>query len=73
VKSRFVGLSPLSRIVANTMAFLDMLSPGSTPSIQQDIQDGRLSELDAWNEAVVRLARQTGLSTPLHTFIYHRL
>jgi len=60
-------------IVEKTMMFLDSLAPSGTTSLQRDIADGKLSELDAWNGAVVRLGREFGVSTPLHEFIYHSL
>ena len=55
------------------MAFLDSLPPGGTTSLQRDIADGKPSELDAWNRAVVRLGREAGVDTPLHEFISHSL
>jgi 2-dehydropantoate 2-reductase len=60
-------------IVAEKMAFIDSLAPDGTTSLQRDIADGRPSELEAWNGAVVRLGREAGVSTPLHEFIYHTL
>jgi len=41
-----------------------------TTSLQRDIGDGKPSELEYWNGAVVRLGREMGVSTPLHKFIY---
>ncbi len=60
-------------IVGTTMAFLDSMVPGGTTSLQRDIADGRPSELEAWNGAVVRLGRDAGVATPLHAFIYQSL
>lgn len=60
-------------IVAQTMAFIDSLPPSGTTSLQRDIAEGRPSELDAWNGAVVRLGAQAGVTTPLHGFIYASL
>ena len=57
-------------IVAKTMAFVDSLSPGATTSLQRDIADGKPSELEAWNGAVVRLGREAGVPTPLHAVLY---
>ena len=59
--------------VERTMAFADRLAPSGTASLQRDIVDGKPSELEAWNGAVVRLGREAGVSTPLHAFIYHCL
>ncbi len=60
-------------IVERSMMFLDSLAPSGTTSLQRDMADGKPSELDAWNGAVVCLGREVGVATPLHEFIYHSL
>jgi 2-dehydropantoate 2-reductase len=60
-------------IVTDTMAFVDSLAPDGSTSLQRDIAEGKPSELEAWNGAVVRLGREAGVSTPLHEFIYDSL
>jgi len=55
------------------MAFLDSLDPSGTTSLQRDTTDGRPSELEAWNGAVVRLGREAGVPTPTHEFLYSSL
>jgi 2-dehydropantoate 2-reductase len=59
--------------VAKAMAFVDTLAPDGTSSLQRDIAEGRPSELEAWNGAVVRLGREAGVATPVHAEIYERL
>lgn len=60
-------------IIEKSMAFLDSLAPSGITSLQRDIVDGKPSELDAWNGAVVRLGQEVGVATPMHEFIYHSL
>jgi 2-dehydropantoate 2-reductase len=60
-------------VVADKLAFVDSLAPEGTTSLQRDIAEGKPSELEAWNGAVVRLGREAGVSTPLHEFIYESL
>ncbi len=60
-------------IVERTMDFVDSLPPEGTVSMQRDIIDGRPSELEAWNGAVVRLGQKAGVATPLHDFLYRSL
>ncbi|MBN1149148.1 MAG: 2-dehydropantoate 2-reductase [Anaerolineales bacterium] len=60
-------------LVARTMAFVDSMAPGVTASMQRDIMDGKPSELESQNGAVVRMGQQAGVETPLHAFIYHSL
>jgi 2-dehydropantoate 2-reductase len=57
-------------IVPRTMAFIDTLPPGITPSMQRDIESERPSELEAQNGAVVRMGLETGTQTPVHRFVY---
>jgi len=59
--------------VAKAMAFVDTLAADGTSSLQRDIADGRPSELEAWNGAVVRLGREAGVETPVHAAIYESL
>ncbi len=60
-------------IVEKSMGLMDSLAPSATTSLQRDISNGKPSELEAWNGAVVRLGRESGVATPLHEFIYHSL
>ena len=60
-------------VVADTMAFLDSLPEDATTSLQRDIIDGKPSELEAWNGAVVRLAREAGVAVPTHEAVYYCL
>jgi len=59
--------------VSRTLAFMDSLPANSTTSMQRDIAEGRPSEVDAWNGAVVRLGRKAGVAVSLHEFIYDSL
>jgi len=70
-RARQIALS--DGIVEKTMTFVDSLASSGTTSLQRDIADGKPSELDAWNGAVVRLGREVGINTPLHSFIYNSL
>lgn len=59
-----------SELVARTMDFVDSLPASATASMQRDIVDGRPSELESQNGAVVRLGRMAGVDTPIHEFLY---
>ncbi len=52
---------------------MDNLPPDATASMQRDILEGRPSELESQNGAVVRLGDAAGVDTPLHRFIYSTL
>ena len=66
-----VTLSP--DVITRTTAFLQHLPAGPTASMQRDLMDGRPSELDAQVGAILRLAHQKHVATPVNTFIYHCL
>ncbi len=55
------------------LAQLERLSSDSTVSMQRDIMEGRPSELEVQNGAVVRLGLEVGVPTPVNTFIYYSL
>src|SRR5690606_11098811 len=69
--ARNVALTPEAMEWA--MGFMDALPPTATASMQRDILEGRPSELEAQNGAVVRLGAEAGVETPLNRFIYHSL
>jgi 2-dehydropantoate 2-reductase len=71
--ARARGITLPQDIIGKTMAFVDSLPPIGTTSLQRDIIEGKPSELDAWNGAVVRLGQEVRVITPLHSFIYHSL
>jgi 2-dehydropantoate 2-reductase len=60
-------------VVDKTMEFLDSLPLDGTASMQRDIMNGRPSELEVQNGAVVRLGQEVGVDTPVNNFIYHSL
>jgi 2-dehydropantoate 2-reductase len=59
--------------VGTALAFIDGLPAEGTASMQRDIMEGRPSELEAQNGAVVRLGQEVGVETPVNAFIYHSL
>jgi 2-dehydropantoate 2-reductase len=67
------GVALADDAIDKTLAFVDGLSGDMTSSMQRDIMDGRPSELEALNGAVVRLGREAGVPTPVHGFIYGAL
>jgi len=60
-------------IVSTTLDFMDYLPPNGTTSMQRNIAEGRPSEIEAYNGAVVRLGGEAGVAVSLHEFIYDSL
>ena len=56
-----------------TLETLMSIPPNSTTSMQRDLVRGRPSELDAQNGAVVRLAQEVGIDTPVNRFFLYSL
>lgn len=67
------GVTLARDAVDKTMAFLDGMPPESTSSMQRDIMEGRPSELESINGALVRIGRLLGVATPINQFIYASL
>ena len=67
-RARKIAMSATA--VADMMKFYDGLPPSATTSLQRDIVDGKPSELEYWNGAVVRLGRESQVPTPTHAHIY---
>lgn len=70
-QARGVDLGPDA--VAKTWERYDAMASSSTSSMQRDIMEGKPSELDAQLGAVVRLARQSGVPTPITSMLYDLL
>ena len=67
------GIHLPANSVAAVMTSVDSLPEDATSSMQRDIAAGKPSELEAQNGAVVRMARESGVEVPTHTFIYQTL
>jgi 2-dehydropantoate 2-reductase len=59
--------------VERTLSFLDSMDDEATTSMQRNLIDGRPSELEALNGAVVRIGRVLGVATPVNSFLYASL
>lgn len=59
--------------VQHTLGFVDGLPADATASMQRDLLEGRPSELEYQNGAVVRLARQAAVPAPVNAFLYASL
>lgn len=70
-RARKISLTEES--IRKGITFIDNLQLGATASMQRDIMEGRPSEVEAQNGAVIRLGREAGVPTPVHAFIYRSL
>jgi 2-dehydropantoate 2-reductase len=70
---RALGVNLPADSVDRTVATLGDIPPNSTTSMQRDLVRGRPSELDAQNGAVVRLAYEAGIDTPINRFFLYSL
>ncbi len=70
---RAQGIELPENSVEKTLKTLQSFPKNSTTSMQRDIAEGRPSELDVQNDAVVRLAKEVGIDTPVNRYILHSL
>ena len=70
-KSRGINLPESA--VEDTLQTLQDLPGNSTTSMQRDIAEGKPSELGVQTDAVIRLAKDTGVETPVNRYILHSL
>jgi 2-dehydropantoate 2-reductase len=64
------GIHLASDQAARTLSFIDRAAPELVSSMQKDILEGRPSELEAQNGAVLKMSREMGLQARAHEFIY---
>ena len=68
-----LGIAVPKEHVQTVINWPDRLEPTATTSLQRDIAEGYPSELEEQIGVVVRLGRELGVDTPVHTFIYNSL
>ncbi len=71
--ARAHGINLPNDAVQKTLAFIDSTPPTVLASMQRDVMQGKPSELESQNGAIVRLGRELGVPTPTHAFIYASL
>jgi 2-dehydropantoate 2-reductase len=67
------GIQLKETVIEKTMGFVDQLPESGTASMQRDIADGKPSELESQNGAVVKFGKEVNVPTPTHAFIYYSL
>jgi 2-dehydropantoate 2-reductase len=71
--ARASGINIEDGAVEATLDFIDGLPAEGTASMQRDIMEGRPSELNEQNGAVLRFGKAGGVATPVNEFIYNCL
>ena len=67
---RASGVSLPSNAVETPVAMTDGFEPGTTSSMQRDVEAGNLFELEAFSGTVVRLGKSLNSPTPVHQTLY---
>jgi len=49
------------------------LHPDNKPSLRQDLEAGRISEVDLFSGTVIRLGKKYGIATPVNQFLYEKI
>jgi 2-dehydropantoate 2-reductase len=71
--ARAQGVDLGEDIITKSLAFIDAAAEDLKPSMQRDIEAGRMSELESMIGVVVRLGRELGVPTPVMRFAYAML
>lgn len=71
--SQKAGIKTEPGIVEKTVSVIDSYPYGSTSSLTRDVWEGRQSEIDYQNGAVVRLGEKFGVDTPVNRFVYYSI
>jgi 2-dehydropantoate 2-reductase len=64
------GVDLDAEIISKTFAFIDASAPDIRPSMQRDLEAGRMSELDSMIGVVVRSGKELGVPTPVMRLAY---
>ena len=67
------GVNLPQDIIQKQFDIIESLPFETTASLQRDIMDGKPSELEAQNGAIVSLGKELGVPTPMNHFIYYSL
>jgi 2-dehydropantoate 2-reductase len=68
--ARVKGIPLADDAVEHTLAIIDATPPATLASMQNDILNGRPSELESQVGAVVRMGREVNIPTPVNEFLY---
>lgn len=68
-----VGPVDLVLFTTKTLSSTDECAPDLKPSMQRDVEAGRISELESMIGTVVGLGKEFGVSTPVMRFTYAAL
>lgn len=71
--ARAISVSLDTDVVEQSLTFIDNSAPHIKPSMQRDIETGRVSELEAIIGVIGRKGRELGLPTPVSDIVYAAL
>jgi 2-dehydropantoate 2-reductase len=71
--SRYEGVNLTEGDVTYWLDIVDSLSPGSRPSMRQDLEAGRKSEVELFSGTIVRLGEKHGVDTPVNRWLHERI
>ncbi len=68
--ARACGVALAENVVDNALSMTDSFEPSATASMQRDVVDGNVFELEAFSGKIVRLGEKLGVPTPVHSAFY---
>lgn len=71
--SQKIGIYMEVDLIQQTVDFIDSFPYDATSSLTRDVWEGKPSEIEYQNGAVVKLGEKYAVQTPINKFIYHCL
>ncbi|NIS83273.1 MAG: 2-dehydropantoate 2-reductase [Anaerolineales bacterium] len=68
--ARTLGIALKPNVVESAVSLLENFEPTATSSMQRDVANGRLFELEAFSGTIKRVGLELGVVTPVHNTIY---
>lgn len=71
--SSYEGITLTDEDLKYWLGVLDTLSPDGKPSMRQDLENHRLSEVELFSGTIIRLGKKYNLETPVNQMLYNQI
>jgi len=67
------GVALTEEDIAYWLGIIRPLNPDNKPSLRQDIEAGRMTEVELFSGTVIKLGKKHGIPTPVNQFLYDKI
>lgn len=71
--SSFEGVTLTNEDLNYWLSVLDTLSPDGKPSMRQDLENHRFSEVELFSGTIIKLGKKYNLQTPVNQMLYNQI